>query len=69
MTQIVKRAISDNAVDGAKIRFLNNQTRRARNAAGTSDVDLDKLDTSDNWVFLKAPQADASLPIPSAAKE
>lgn len=69
MTQIVKKFIADNAVDGAKARLLNNQTLRARNAAGTGDEDLFKVDTSDNFVVLKQMMADPALPMPSSAKE
>lgn len=69
MSQIKKRGIEDNAVDGAKLRLLNEQTLRARNAAGTADVDIMKVDASDNLVMLKQMTADASLPMPSSAKE
>lgn len=69
MTQIVKKFIADNAVDGSKARLLNNQTFRARNAAGTGDEDLFKVDTSDQFVVLKQMMADPALPMPSSAKE
>lgn len=69
MSQIVKKFIADNAVDGAKIRLLNNQTLRARNAAGTGDIDVLKVTTGDVLEFQQLPQAAASLPIPSALKE
>lgn len=69
MSQVKKKFIEDNAVDGAKIRLLNNQTLRARNAAGTSDIDLLKVDGTDQLIALRQLMADAALPIPSADKE
>lgn len=69
MSQIKKRGIEDNAVDGAKLRLLNEQTLRGRNAAGTSDVDILKVDSSDNVTLLKVPSMDAALPIPNAPKQ
>lgn len=69
MSAISKKFIQDNAVDGAKIRLLNNQTFRARNAAGTADIDLFKLDNSDEFSLQAIPKLDASLPIPNAPKQ
>ena len=48
---ITSDGIAANAVTGAKIRLDNNQAIRARNAANTADVDLLKLNASDNAEF------------------
>jgi hypothetical protein len=69
MSQIKKKGIEDNAIDGAKFRLLAEQTLRSRNSTGTADVDILKVDSSDNVVLMKVPMADASLPMPSAGKE
>jgi hypothetical protein len=55
MTQIVKRAIQNNAVDGDKIKLLNNQSIRGTKADG-SEVALFKLDNADKWVFETLPK-------------
>lgn len=47
MSQIIKKFIQDNAIDGTKIRLLNNQTLRSRNAGNTADIDILKVDASD----------------------
>lgn len=69
MTQIVTKFIQNNAVTGAKFRLNNNETLRARNAAGAADIDLFKLTTSDIWEFQRHPQAASALAIPSQPKE
>lgn len=69
MSQIQKKFIADNSVDGAKIRLLNNQTFRARNNADDGDVDLFKLTTADVFEFLKQPRAGTGVPLPSASKD
>lgn len=69
MTQIVTKFIQDNAVTGAKFRLNNNETLRARNAAGSADVDLLKLTTSDILEFQRLPAAATALPIPSSPKQ
>lgn len=43
---------SADSVTGAKIRLNNNEALRARNAAGSADVDLLKLDTSNRFQLL-----------------
>ena len=50
MAQIKKKFITADAVDGSKIRLDNDQSLRARNNAGSADVQLIKLDTSDNAI-------------------
>jgi hypothetical protein len=69
MSQIEKKFIGDNAVDGAKIRLDNNQPLRARNAANTADIDIVKVTSADVVEVQKLLQAAASLPIPSQPKE
>lgn len=47
MSQIVKKFISNNAVDETKIRLNNNAALKARNAANSADVDIIKVNASD----------------------
>lgn len=69
MSQIQKKFIADNAIDGSKLKFLNNQTFRSRNASDTLDIDLFRFNTSNLFTFLVQPTADASLPLPSNPKD
>lgn len=69
MTQQITKFIQDNAVSGAKMRLGNNETFRARNFAGSADVDLFKLNVSDELEFLKQPTAGSALPMPSTSKD
>ncbi len=69
MTQQITKFIQDNAVSGAKMRLGNNETFRARNFAGSADVDLFKLNVSDELEFLKQPTAGSALPIPTSSKD
>lgn len=65
MAQIRKGFIADNAIDGTKLKLLNNEAVRAANADG-SDAELMKLDSSNVLQFLKLPQVSAD---PSAAND
>lgn len=56
MAQIQKKGIQNNAVDGAKILLLNNQSIRARNFADSADVNLFKLDASNIFQLQSLPQ-------------
>ena len=69
MSQIVTKFIQDNAVTGAKIRLQNNETLRARNAANTADVDLLKLNLTNQLEFQTLPYAAANLAIPTQDKQ
>lgn len=69
MSQIQKKFIADNAVDGSKIRLLNNETLRARNAAGTSDIDILKVASDDSLEFQTQPRAATALAVPSSPKD
>lgn len=55
MSKQSKQGIANDAVDGDKIRLLNNQSIRARNFAGSADVDVLKLNASDEPEFLTMP--------------
>lgn len=55
MTQVKKKFILNDAVDGAKVRYLNDQTFRA-NDAGGNEVDLFKFDSSDVFQLLSLPR-------------
>lgn len=65
MSQIRKGFIASNAIDGTKLKLLNNEAVRAANADGT-DAELMKLDSSNVLQFLKLPQVSAD---PSAAND
>jgi hypothetical protein len=69
MSQIKRKFIEDNAVSGAKIRLDNNETFKARNAANSADIDILKIRTDNILEFQVLPQANSSLPVPSAPKE
>jgi len=60
MSTIKTKFISDNAVTEAKMRLTNDGAFRARNNAGSADVDLYKLDTGDVLQFLSHPQVSSS---------
>lgn len=47
MSQLQTKWIADDAVNDAKVKLRNNQNLRARNAAGSADVNLLKLNASD----------------------
>lgn len=49
--QIQTAAIANNAVDGTKIRLANDVAIRARNASNTADIELLKLNSSDEAEF------------------
>lgn len=51
MALIQGKFIANNAIDASKIKLLNDQALRSRNAADNADVDLIKLDTSDNIIL------------------
>ena len=58
MSQIRKGFIAANAIDGSKLKLLNNEAIRAAQADG-ADVELMKLDGSNVLQFLKMPQVSA----------
>ena len=49
--QIIKKFIAPDAVDGSKIKLLNNQALRARNAANSADIDIIKLNVFNDLVL------------------
>lgn len=69
MSQLKRKFIEDNAVSGAKIRLDNNEMLRGRNAANSADVSILKLTSADDLELQRQPKAEASLPLPSAAKD
>lgn len=69
MTQLKRKFIEDNAINGAKLRLDNNQPMRARNAAGDGDIEIMKVTTADVLEFLQLPQAEEGLPVPSNPKQ
>lgn len=69
MSQLIKKFIGDNQVDGAKVLLGNGQTLRARNAANNADVDILRVRSDDVLEFKKLPEADPLLPVPSSSKQ
>lgn len=55
-------ALGADSVGGAKIRLENDTFLRARNNAGAADVNLFKLNTSDQMVFDLFPRTPSSAP-------
>lgn len=68
MSQIQKKFIADNAVDGSKLLLLNGQGLRAKNQAGSSEVSILQVNTSDQVEFQNIPYLNSGLPLPSAPK-
>lgn len=60
MAQIDKRGLQSDSVDGSKVKFSNNETFRARNFANSADVDLFKLNASDEFELLVLPKYSSS---------
>lgn len=60
MAQIEKRGLKSNSVDGSKILLSNNETLRARNFADSADIDLLKVNTSDEVELLVLPKFSTS---------
>lgn len=58
MAQIKKGFIAPNAIDGSKLRLLNNEAFRALASDG-SDVELMKVDVNSVLQFLRTPQVSA----------
>lgn len=50
--KVAKKWILDDAVDGAKIKLLNAQAMRARNAANAADINVLKLNASDQLELM-----------------
>jgi hypothetical protein len=60
MSQIRKKFIGSNQVDGSKILLDNDQAIRGRNAANNADIDLLKINSSDELVFVSVPKVGAN---------
>lgn len=56
MSQVAKKFLGADSVDGSKVLLANNQALRARNAANSADVELMKLDASNILQFSVMPQ-------------
>ena len=70
MSQLVKKFIGADQVDGSKFRGLIGQYLRWRNSANTSDVNVLRVRSGDDVVeFAVLPEAAAALPVPSAPKQ
>lgn len=66
MSQIIKKGLTANSVDGTKIRLANNEYIRARNAADNADIDLLKINAADAPEFSVFPQKSGT---PAAAND
>lgn len=51
MSQLTTKNIGNNQVDDTKVRLRNDQSLRSRNNAGSGDVDILKVNTSDKVDF------------------
>jgi hypothetical protein len=71
MSQITKKFITNNAVADEKIRLDNNGSLRARNAANSADIDLLKVNTSDEFVLQSGlhPETDGGVDLGSPTLE
>lgn len=69
MSQIIRKFIQDNAVNGVKIRLENNEMFRGRNAAGNGEVNILKVNLFDKPEFQTLPEVANFLPIPSSIKQ
>lgn len=69
MTQLTKKFIAVDAVDGSKLKLLNSQMLRGRNVANTADVNILQVNTADKTEFQTVPVMLSSAPIPSALKD
>ena len=58
--QIKKKFIEANAIDGTKLRLSNAEALRARNAAGSADIDVLQVDSSDAIIMASAPKVTAT---------
>lgn len=59
MAQIIKKYIADNAIDESKLRLNNDGALKSRNAADSGDVEILKVDSSDNIVFSSVPRTNS----------
>ena len=69
MSQIKKKFIEANSVDGTKIQLANQEMLRGRNAANTADVNILQVNSTDKPEFQTLPQVQAALAVPSALKQ
>lgn len=65
MAKLKRKYIENNAVNGSKIRLDNDEYLRSRNAADTADVDILKVDTSNDVVFASVPKITGTPSDPS----
>lgn len=69
MSQLEKKYIGADQVDDSKILLRNNQSLRAKNAAGSGNIDLIKVSTSDILEFQVIPEIPASAGVPTGPKQ
>lgn len=69
MSQLKRKFIEDDAVNGAKIRLDNNEVLKSRNAANSANIGILKVNGSDELIVLTQPKADDALPLPSQLKD
>lgn len=56
MAQFTKKWISDDSIDGGKVKLDNGQALRGRNAADSADIDIIKIDASDDIILASVPK-------------
>lgn len=68
MAKLIKEWLEDNAVDGSKIKLTNDQWLKARNFANSGDINIAKVNASDEIELASVPVVGASYLIPSSEK-
>lgn len=68
MAKTQKVWIEDNAIDGSKIRLNNDEYVKARNAANSADVNIVKINSSDEILFASTPKVGANLVLTAGDK-
>ncbi|AXQ30441.1 hypothetical protein D0B54_17935 [Solimonas sp. K1W22B-7] len=69
MSQLKRKFVEDNAINGAKIRLDNNEMLRGRNAANSGDIDILKITSANELELQVQPKAAPALAMPSADKD
>lgn len=60
---VTSSAIAADSVDDTKIRLRNDNYLRSRNFAGSGDINMLKVDTSDRMLFFTFPHTPSSAPV------
>ena len=69
MTQLAKKWLSDDSVDGSKLLFLNGHYFRVVNGANNGEVEVFRVRADNEIEFKKVPKLDPLAAAPSAAND